>query len=50
MAGLIFPFFFPPLIGGAGIAGKSAQSRNGIKRESREGKEPSFSGTKGGRS
>lgn len=37
---IIFPFFFPfrsrPLIGGAGIAGKSAASRFGIFRESRE--------------
>lgn len=36
----IFPFFFPfrsrPLIGGAGIAGKSAASRFGTFRESRE--------------
>ena len=37
---IIFPFFFPfrsrPLIGGAGIAGKSAASRYGTFRESRE--------------
>lgn len=36
----LFPFFFPfrsrPLIGGAGIAGKSATSRFGTFRESRE--------------
>jgi hypothetical protein len=53
MGGLIFPFFFPfrsrPLIGGAGIAGKSAGSRNGIKRESREGGKPFFSGAQRGR-
>jgi|GEM_PF-3040138 len=36
----IFPFFFPfrsrPLIGGAGIAGKSASACYGTFRESRE--------------
>ncbi len=37
---IIFPFFFPfrsrPLIGGAGIAGKSASACFGTIRESRE--------------
>lgn len=52
MACLIFPFFFPfrsrPLKGGAGIAGKSAASCFGTKRESRERDKPPFSGTNRG--
>lgn len=42
---VIFPFRSRPLIGGAGIAGKSASSRFGTFRESRERSKPFLFGT-----